>query len=42
MADGSETWRVRREGRAIDAALLGADAGKEIVLRLPDGVAGLM
>ena len=42
MADGSETWKARREGRAIDAALLGADAGKEIVLRLPHGVAGLM
>ena len=41
-ADGSETWKVRREGRAIDAALLGADAGKEIMLRLPHGVAGLM
>lgn len=41
-ADGSETWQVRREGRAIDAALLGADAGKEIMLRLPHGVAGLM
>ena len=41
-ADGGETWRVRREGRAIDAALLGADAGKEIILRLPHGVAGLM
>ena len=41
-ADGGETWQVRREGRAIDAALLGADAGKEIILRLPHGVAGLM
>lgn len=41
-ADGSETWKVRREGRAMDAARLGADAGKEIMLRLPHGVAGLM
>ena len=40
--DGGETYHVRREGRAIDAALIGADAGKEIILRLPHGVAGLM
>lgn len=41
-ADGSEAYVVRRHGRAIDAALIGADAGKEILLRLPHGVAGLM
>ncbi|MEF3366104.1 hydroxymethylbilane synthase [Methylocystis sp. 9N] len=41
-ADGSEAYVVRRQGRAIDAALIGADAGKEILLRLPHGVAGLM
>jgi hydroxymethylbilane synthase len=41
-ADGGETFTARRKGRAIDAALLGADAGKEILLRLPHGVAGLM
>jgi hydroxymethylbilane synthase len=41
-ADGGEAYVVRRKGRAVDAALLGADAGKEIVLRLPHGVAGLM
>lgn len=41
-ADGGEAYLVRRQGRAIDAALLGADAGKEILLRLPHGVAGLM
>jgi hydroxymethylbilane synthase len=29
-------------GRAIDAAMIGADAGNEIVLKLPHGVAGLM
>jgi len=41
-ADGSEVWIVRRHGRAIDAAMIGADAGNEIVLKLPHGVAGLM
>ena len=41
-ADGSEAYVVRRRGRAIDAALIGADAGKEVLLRLPHGVAGLM
>ncbi|MFO1104429.1 MAG: hydroxymethylbilane synthase [Methylocystis sp.] len=41
-ADGAEAYVVRRRGRAIDAALIGADAGKEILLRLPHGVAGLM
>lgn len=41
-ADGSEAYVVRRRGRAIDAALIGADAGKEMLLRLPHGVAGLM
>jgi hydroxymethylbilane synthase len=41
-ADGSEVWIARRKGRAIDAAMLGADAGNEIVLKLPHGVAGLM
>ena len=41
-ADGSEVYVTRRRGRAIDAALIGADAGKEILLRLPHGVAGLM
>jgi hydroxymethylbilane synthase len=41
-ADGSQVWVARRKGRAIDAAMLGADAGNEIVLKLPHGVAGLM
>jgi hydroxymethylbilane synthase len=41
-ADGSEVWTARRKGRAIDAAMIGADAGNEIVLKLPHGVAGLM
>lgn len=41
-SDGTETYVVRRFGRAYDAARLGADAGKEILLRLPHGVAGLM
>jgi hydroxymethylbilane synthase len=41
-ADGSEVWIARRKGRAIDAAMIGADAGNEIVLKLPHGVAGLM
>jgi len=41
-ADGSEVWATRRKGRAIDAAMIGADAGNEIVLKLPHGVAGLM
>ena len=41
-ADGSEVWVTRRKGRAIDAAMIGADAGNEIVLKLPHGVAGLM
>jgi hydroxymethylbilane synthase len=41
-ADGAEAYVVRRQGRAIDGALIGADAGKEILLRLPHGVAGLM
>lgn len=41
-ADGSAHWSVRRQGRAYDAALLGADAGKEILLRLPHGIGDLM
>lgn len=41
-ADGSEVFTARRKGRAIDAAMIGADAGNEIVLKLPHGVAGLM
>ncbi len=41
-ADGTQTFVVRRKGRAIDAAMIGADAGNEIVLKLPHGVAGLM
>jgi len=41
-ADGAEAYIVRRRGLTIDAALIGADAGKEILLRLPHGVAGLM
>jgi hydroxymethylbilane synthase len=41
-ADGAEAYVVRRRGLAIDAALIGAAAGKEILLRLPHGVAGLM
>lgn len=40
--DGSEMWSARRKGRAIDAAMIGADAGNEIALKLPHGVAGLM
>jgi len=41
-ANGGETYSVRRKGKPVDAALIGADAGHEIVLRLPHGVAGLM
>ncbi|MEK4034486.1 hydroxymethylbilane synthase [Methylocystis sp. IM3] len=41
-SDGSEVWMARRKGRAIDAAMIGADAGNEIVLKLPHGLAGLM
>jgi hydroxymethylbilane synthase len=40
-ADGSEVYEARRRGPAIDAALIGDDAGNEILLRLPHGVAGL-
>lgn len=40
--DGSEVWTTRRKGRAMDAAMIGADAGNEIVLKLPHGLAGLM
>ena len=31
---------VRREGRALDATKIGADAGHELLLRLPQGVRG--
>jgi len=41
-ADGSETYSVRRQGPKIDAALMGDDAGNEIMLRLPYGIKGLM
>lgn len=41
-ADGGEVFAVRRRGRSIDAAKLGKDAADEILLRLPNGVAGLM
>jgi hydroxymethylbilane synthase len=40
--DGAQVWSTRRKGRAIDAAMIGADAGNEIVLKLPHGLAGLM
>lgn len=40
-ADGSQSYEARRRGPAIDAALIGDDAANEILLRLPDGVAGL-
>lgn len=40
-ADGSEVFEARRRGPAIDAALIGDDAANEILLRLPNGVAGL-
>lgn len=40
-ADGSEVLEARRRGPAIDAALIGDDAGQEILLRLPHGVASL-
>ena len=40
-ADGSQVYEARRRGPAIDAALIGDDAANEILLRLPDGVAGL-
>jgi hydroxymethylbilane synthase len=40
-SDGGETFTVRRRGAAVDAALLGYEAGHEMLLRLPHGVAGL-
>ncbi|WP_159732773.1 hydroxymethylbilane synthase [Methylosinus sp. Ce-a6] len=40
-ADGSEVFEAHRRGPAMDAALIGDDAANEILLRLPDGVAGL-
>jgi hydroxymethylbilane synthase len=41
-ADGREAYAARRRGAAIDAALIGHEAGHDILLRLPHGVAGLM
>jgi hydroxymethylbilane synthase len=41
-ADGRDVFAIRRQGAAIDAALIGHDCGHEILLRLPHGVAGLM
>jgi hydroxymethylbilane synthase len=38
--DGSAFVSVRRAGRALDATKLGADAGHELLLRLPQGVMG--
>lgn len=38
--DGSAFVFVRREGRALDATKIGADAGHELLLRLPQGVRG--
>ena len=36
--DGSEAFEVEREGPAADAAALGAEAGRELLARLPRGV----
>ena len=38
--DGSAFVCVRRAGRALDATKLGADAGHELLLRLPQGAMG--
>ena len=38
--DGSAFVSVRRAGRALDATKLGADAGHELLLRLPQGAMG--
>lgn len=40
--DGSEAFEASRRGPAIDAALIGDEAANEILLRLPNGVAGLV
>jgi hydroxymethylbilane synthase len=39
--DGGEFFRAQRRGAPVDAALLGYEAGHELLLRLPHGVAGL-
>lgn len=40
-ADGSAVYEARRRGPSMDAALIGDAAANEILLRLPNGVAGL-
>jgi len=41
-SDGSETYAAKGRGAPADAALIGANAGHDILLRLPHGVAGLV
>jgi hydroxymethylbilane synthase len=41
-SDGTETFAAKRRGAPADAALIGNDAGHDILMRLPHGVAGLM
>jgi hydroxymethylbilane synthase len=41
-SDGSESFAAKGRGAPADAALIGSDAGHEILMRLPHGVAGLM
>ena len=37
-ADGSEAFEIAREGSPTDAAEVGAEAGRELLGRLPSGV----
>ncbi len=41
-ADGGEVYAAHRRGAAVDAAKIGYEAGHDILLKLPHGVAGLM
>ncbi|MFY9626597.1 MAG: hydroxymethylbilane synthase [Methylocystis sp.] len=41
-SDGGEFFSARGAGHAVDAALIGYNAGHDILLRLPHGVAGLV
>jgi hydroxymethylbilane synthase len=41
-SDGGEVFTTQKRGPAIDAALIGHNAGHDILLRLPHGVAGLL
>jgi hydroxymethylbilane synthase len=41
-ADGTEVFSTRHKGHPVDAAMIGYNAGHDILLRLPHGVAGLV